>query len=216
MRDDAMTRGNDSMTEDFPAPGTAAEAERVDAIAAHMREIIRLLGEDPEREGLLRTPQRAARALWHCTQGYRQEPVEVLNGALFDAPGSGMVVVRDIEFYSMCEHHVLPFHGTVSIGYLPGGKILGLSKLARLVNLYARRLQVQERLTAELADALMELVPGCRGVAVSCRASHMCMMMRGVEKQLSSTVTLETRGAFDSEPSLMAQFAAMTGAPSAL
>lgn len=171
-------------------------SERIDAIAEHYRAIIELLGEDAEREGLKRTPYRAAKALVEVTQGYEQNPEEVVKQAMFDYSGKSMVIVKDIEFYSLCEHHILPFFGKVSVGYMPGGKIVGLSKVARVVNAVAKRLQVQERLTSELCDVLTRTL-GAKGVIVLCEAGHLCMKMRGVEKQESVTVTMEYSGAFE-------------------
>lgn len=181
------------------------ETRKIEKIASNIREIIELLGEDPTREGLLKTPVRAAKALWYMTSGYRCEPSSVMREALFDHEGSRMVIVKDIEFYSMCEHHILPFFGKVSIGYVPSGKIVGLSKLARIVNVFARRLQVQERLTAELCDEIRRAT-GAAGVMVVCNAQHMCMKMRGVEKQDSSTSTVEYNGCFGEDASLRAEF----------
>lgn len=182
-----------------------SENEKIERIAAHIEAIIRELGEDSAREGLLKTPVRAAKALWFATSGYRQDVGEILRAAQFRAEGSGMVIVRDIEFYSMCEHHILPFFGTVSIGYMPGEKIVGLSKIARMVDVFARRLQVQERFTIQLADTLRRELDA-RGVIVLCRGEHMCMKMRGVEKQHAATVTTEYNGVFASEPALRAEF----------
>ncbi len=158
-------------------------------------ELITGLGEDVGREGLVRTPQRVERSLRFLTSGYAQDPRQVINGALFAAESSEMVVLTGIEFYSLCEHHMLPFFGTASIGYVPGDKILGLSKFARVVDVYARRMQVQERMTAQIADALDDVLEP-QGLAVVTRASHLCMMMRGVEKQGSMTVTSAMRGIF--------------------
>lgn len=168
----------------------------IDKIAEHYKAILELIGEDPSREGLVKTPQRAAKALLENTVGYDMSGEEIIKAAVFDHPGSQMVVVKDIEFYSQCEHHVLPFFGKVSVAYIPDGKIVGLSKLARMVNVYARRLQVQERLTREICDTLAESLPN-KGVIVRCEAQHLCMKMRGVEKQESTTVTLEYSGAFE-------------------
>ena len=182
-----------------------SENEKIERIAAHIEAIIRELGEDSAREGLLKTPVRAAKALWFASSGYRQDAGEILRAAQFRAEGSGMVIVRDIEFYSMCEHHILPFFGTVSIGYMPGEKIVGLSKIARMVDVFARRLQVQERFTIQLADTLRRELDA-RGVIVLCRGEHMCMKMRGVEKQHAATVTTEYNGVFASEPALRAEF----------
>ena len=177
----------------------------VNEIATHIKAILELLGEDPSREGLVKTPIRAAKALWHATKGYRQSETEVVHDAVFTHEGKGMIIVRDIEFYSMCEHHVLPFFGKISIGYLPHGKVLGLSKLARLVDLFARRLQLQERLTEEVLRAIVRAT-GSDDVIVACTAEHLCMKMRGVEKQDSSTMTVETSGRFTSDASLRQQF----------
>lgn len=183
------------------------ESERIEAIAGHVDAIMRLLGENPEREGLVKTPVRAAKALWFLTSGYRADADATVRRALFTHKGSQMIVVKDIEFYSLCEHHILPFFGTVSVGYIPDGKIVGLSKIARLVNVYARRLQVQERFTAQLADSLLQML-GARGVIVKCTAGHLCMKMRGVEKQNSSTTTMHYNGVFVDDAALRAEFTA--------
>lgn len=164
-------------------------------IAGHYRRIIELIGEDPNREGLVKTPVRAAKALLDVTRGYREDPAKIIKSAVFSHEGSSIVVVKDIEFYSLCEHHILPFFGKVSIGYIPDGGMIGLSKLARLVDTFAHRLQVQERLTSEVCHTLMrELKP--KGVIVVCEAGHLCMKMRGVEKQDSVTTTMDYTGAF--------------------
>ncbi len=165
------------------------------SLAPLVSSIITRLGEDVEREGLLKTPERVSRSLKFITAGYHSSVDELVNGALFDAEGSEMVVVKGIEFYSMCEHHILPFFGQAAIGYIPGTKVLGLSKFARVVDLFARRLQLQERLTSQIADALVEVLQP-RGLAVVTEASHLCMMMRGVEKQGSTTRTSAMRGVF--------------------
>lgn len=175
--------------------------QRVAEIAARVSDIITLLGEDVDRPGLQKTPVRAAKALWFLTSGYRANPSDTLTSALFDAEGSRFVTVRDIEFYSMCEHHILPFFGTVSICYIPGDKIVGLSKIARLVNIYARRLQVQERFTSQLCAEIMDTL-GAKGVLVKCSAEHLCMKMRGVEKQHAATVTLDYAGLFATDSAL--------------
>ena len=180
----------------------------VNAVASHIEEIIRLLGENPEREGLKKTPLRAAKALYYITNGYRTNVDDVVNGAIFSHDGEGMIVVKDIEFYSQCEHHILPFFGKISIGYIPDGKMLGLSKLARIVDTFARRLQVQERLTKQVVDEVMR-VTGAKGAIARCDAQHLCMKMRGVEKQDSSTATMEMAGVFTSDPALVARFNAM-------
>lgn len=181
------------------------EEELTREIASHYEAILRLIGENPEREGLKKTPMRAAKALIDITVGYRQNPFEITQKAIFEHEGSKIVIVKDIEFYSMCEHHILPFFGKVSIGYIPKGKMIGLSKLARLVDVYARRLQVQERLTHEVCRILTEALPN-DGVIVKCEAEHLCMKMRGVEKQDSSTVTIDYTGRFAEDASLRYEF----------
>lgn len=181
--------------------------ELIDKIAAHYKAILELIGEDPNREGLAKTPCRAAKALLENTCGYAQDAQSVISSAIFDHPGSQMVIVKDIEFYSLCEHHILPFFGKISIGYIPDGKIVGLSKLARVVDVYARRLQVQERLTSEVCDAVAKALPN-KGVIVKCESAHMCMKMRGVEKQETTTSTMQYCGAF-SDPALRSQFFAL-------
>ncbi len=168
----------------------------IDKIAEHYKAIIELIDEDASREGLLKTPHRAAKALLENTCGYNQDATEIIGSAVFEHPGSQMVIVKDIEFYSLCEHHILPFFGKVSVGYIPDGKIVGLSKLARTVEAFARRLQVQERLTSEICEAVSKAMPN-KGVIVKCEAEHLCMKMRGVEKQDSTTVTLQYNGAFE-------------------
>ena len=158
-------------------------------------EMIRRLGDDPEREGLKRTPERVAQSLAFLTQGYAMKSEDVINGALFEECHQNMVLVKDIEMYSLCEHHLLPFFGKVHVAYIPKGKIVGLSKTARLVDVYARRLQVQERLTEQIAQAIWERVEP-EGVGVVVEAYHLCMMMRGVQKQNSKTITSAMRGSF--------------------
>lgn len=186
------------------------DEELVAQIAAHYKEIIRLIGENPEREGLVKTPVRAAKAMLDCTAGYRRDPMRIARQAIFEHAGSRIVIVRDIEFYSLCEHHILPFFGRVSVGYIPDGKMIGLSKLARIVDSFARRLQVQERLTAQICDLLSEALPN-KGVIVSCDAEHLCMKMRGVEKQESRTSTLEYSGLFAEQPELRTEFMTLAG-----
>jgi GTP cyclohydrolase I len=159
------------------------------------------LGEDPERDGLKRTPLRVAKAMDFLTSGYQTSIEEVVNEALFEDDTDEMVIVKDIEFYSLCEHHMLPFFGKAHIAYLPNGKIIGLSKMARIVDVFARRLQVQERMTGQIADTLMDILDA-RGVAVVVEGQHFCMMMRGVQKQDSSTVTKAMRGEFKTDPQL--------------
>jgi len=160
-----------------------------------MREVLVRLGEDPDREGLLRTPERFARAYQYLTKGYSESPEEILNGALFSVDYDEMVIVKDIEMFSLCEHHMLPFFGKVHIAYIPKGKVVGISKLPRLVEVFARRLQVQERLTVQIAESIQEAIQPL-GVGVVIEARHLCMMMRGVEKQHSATVTSSMLGAF--------------------
>ena len=189
--------------EDFEA--TPGDSERIEQMAAHIRALIELMGDDPTREGLVKTPVRAAKALLYATRGYRQNGGEGMRQAIFEYAGSQMVVVKDIEFYSMCEHHILPFFGRVSIGYLPDGKMIGLSKLARLVDVYAHRLQVQERLTAQVCEDVMKSLHAC-GAIVLCNGEHLCMKMRGVEKQHSSTTTVHYAGAFADELRLREEF----------
>jgi GTP cyclohydrolase I len=175
-------------------------------------QLLRALGEDPAREGLRRTPERVARALEFLTSGVRASPADVLNGAIFKESYRGVVLVRDIEFYSLCEHHLLPFHGRAHLAYLPNGRVIGLSKLPRLLDVHARRLQVQERLTDDVARAIDEAIRP-RGVAVVIEASHFCMMMRGVEKQESRTVTSAFLGAFERNADLRRDLLATVHGP---
>lgn len=181
------------------------DEQRTALIAEHYREILKLIGENPDREGLKRTPERAAKALMAITSGYNSDPSAIARRAIFEHEGSRIVVVKDIEFYSMCEHHILPFFGHISIGYIPKGKIVGLSKLPRIVECFARRLQVQENLTAQICNFLSKEIPN-DGVIVSCEAGHLCMKMRGVEKQDSTTLTLEYTGRFTEDPALRTEY----------
>jgi GTP cyclohydrolase I len=158
-------------------------------------ELITRLGEDPGRDGLIKTPQRTEQAMTYLTKGYREDAEKILRGALFDVDYDEMVIVRDIEVFSLCEHHMLPFFGKVHVAYIPNGKVIGLSKIPRLVEVFARRLQVQERLTRQIADSIQEAIEP-QGVGVVVEARHLCMMMRGVEKQHSSTVTSAMVGVF--------------------
>ncbi len=160
-----------------------------------LREMLVRLGEDPEREGLVQTPQRYAKALQDLTKGYREDPEQILHGALFSVDYDEMVIVKDIEMFSLCEHHMLPFFGKVHVAYIPKGKVIGLSKIARLVEVFARRLQVQERITVQIAETIQKVIQPL-GVGVVVEARHLCMMMRGVEKQHSATVTSSMLGAF--------------------
>ena len=170
-----------------------------------VRDMLELVGEDPARDGLAKTPERVERAMRWLTRGYAMDAAEVIGDALFEEDHQNMIVVRDIEFYSMCEHHMLPFFGKAHVAYIPDGRIVGLSKVARVVEVFARRLQVQERLTDQIAEALEEaLAP--RGVGVVLEASHFCMMMRGVEKQGSRTLTSALRGAFREDASTRDEF----------
>ena len=172
---------------------------------ALVRSMLHEIGEDPDREGLRRTPLRVAKAMDFLTSGYQLSAAEIIKKALFAEDVKEMVVIRDIEFYSMCEHHMLPFFGHAHVGYLPNGKVVGLSKVARVVDCFARRLQVQERLTNQVADALIEHL-GAHGVAVVMEASHTCMMMRGVQKQRSTTVSSAMRGSFETNQLTRAEF----------
>lgn len=171
----------------------------------HFRAIIEAIGENPEREGLLRTPQRAAKAMEFLTQGYEKDVDEIVNGAVFDSSNEEMVIVRDIELYSLCEHHLLPFIGKCHVAYLPHGKVIGLSKIPRIVDMYARRLQIQENLTQQIARCI-EGVTHAKGVAVVIEAKHLCAMMRGVEKQNSVMITSMMIGQFREDPRTRQEF----------
>ena len=164
------------------------DAQRIERLAYHYREILALLGEDPEREGLIKSPERIAKAMSFVTKGYSEDPIEIIKSATFSEEYNHMVLVKDIELFSMCEHHMMPFIGKAHVAYIPNGKITGLSKIARVVECFARRLQVQERLTVQIRDCIKEAL-NPMGVAVVIEASHMCMQMRGVEKQASATTT---------------------------
>jgi GTP cyclohydrolase IA len=163
------------------------------------REVLKRIGEDPERDGLLSTPARVEKSMSFLTRGYEQDATEILRGAMFDVDYDEMVIVKDVEMYSLCEHHMLPFFGRVHVAYIPNGKVIGLSKIPRLIDVFARRLQVQERLTRQVADAIQEAIEP-RGVGVVIEARHLCMMMRGVEKQQSTTVTSAMVGCFRDQP----------------
>jgi GTP cyclohydrolase I len=170
-----------------------------------VRELLTQLGENPSREGLLKTPARVAEALKFLTKGYAEDAKQLLNGAVFKEPYSEMVIVKDIDFFSMCEHHLLPFYGKIHVAYIPNGKIIGLSKIPRLVEMFSRRLQVQERLTQEVAQTIYDaLRPD--GVGVVCEARHMCMMMRGVEKQNSLATTSAMLGVFRNDIKTRSEF----------
>ncbi len=172
------------------------EPEAIARIAAHYSSILTDLGEDPQREGLLKTPERVAKALQYLTHGYDLDPAEILRSAMFTEEYQQMVIVRDIEIYSMCEHHMLPFFGKAHIAYIPKGRIVGLSKLPRVVDAFARRLQVQERLTVQIRDCIDETLQPA-GVAVVIEAQHLCMIMRGIQKQHSTTLTSAFTGEFN-------------------
>lgn len=174
----------------------------------HIREILKAMGEDPEREGLLKTPQRVAQALSFLTRGYEMDPAKVINDALFTEDYEEMIVQKDIDFYSLCEHHLLPFFGKAHVAYIPHHKIVGISKLARLVDVYARRLQTQEHMTSQIATAIEEIL-NPRGVAVMLEAEHMCMSVRGVEKPGSSTITTQFTGSFRDNPDDQVRFITM-------
>lgn len=174
------------------------------ALAEQMKVLLRAVGETPERDGLVKTPERFLKAFSYLTQGYNESPTEIVGGALFDAPYNDMVIVKNIEFYSLCEHHLVPFFGRCHVGYLPHGKVIGLSKIPRIVDAYARRLQVQERLTSQISECLMKEL-GALGVGVVMQGHHLCMMMRGVEKQGAETMTSSLLGDFRN-PSTRAEF----------
>jgi GTP cyclohydrolase I len=174
--------------------------------------VLELLGEDPKREGLLKTPNRVAKALKFLTEGYDQDPQEILNQALFTTSNDEMVLVRDIEFYSMCEHHMLPIIGRAHVAYIPDGKVVGLSKIPRIVNVYARRLQIQEQMTEQIADAILSTIKP-KGVAVVIHARHMCMEMRGVQKINSTTVSSALRGLFKSDERTRNEFYNLINTP---
>lgn len=192
--------------DDFAVDGNLVEYETM------VRRQLELIGEDPDREGLLKTPSRVAKAQMWLTRGYSQTAAEVIGDALFAEDHENMVMVRDIEMYSMCEHHMLPFFGKVHIAYIPNGKIVGLSKLPRVVEVFARRLQVQERLGEQIADALEEVLQP-KGVGVVIEAVHLCMMMRGVEKQSSRTITSSMRGLFRDDAKTRSEFLRLAHAP---
>ncbi|MGI6460576.1 MAG: GTP cyclohydrolase I FolE [Candidatus Hydrogenedentales bacterium] len=190
------------MTKDYNVP----------RVAELVRQLLIELGEDPEREGLLRTPERVAKALEYLSSGYRADMDALVNKALFEASTNNMIICRDIEVYSLCEHHMLPFYGRCHIGYIARKKVLGLSKLARIVDYYARRLQIQERLTAQVARQVMDLT-GAEGVGVVMESKHLCMMMRGVEKQNSIMTTSSVLGSFHNDEPTRAEFLNLIAKP---
>jgi len=181
-------------------------------IAGHLRDVLRLLGENPSREGLARTPERSEKALRFLTSGYTTSLEEIVNEAVFSVKIDEMVIVKDIEFFSMCEHHLLPFYGKVHVAYLPKDKVIGLSKIPRIINMFARRLQLQERLTHQIAEAVSSVISP-RGVGVLVEARHFCMMMRGVEKQHSGTITSTMLGDFRSSKATRDEFLALVNRP---
>ena len=186
------------------------EKRAIATMTDRFRDIITLLGENVQREGLARTPERAAKAFYFLTRGYRQDISELINEAVFTSDTDEMVIVRNIEMYSMCEHHLLPFIGKCNVAYLPDGKVLGLSKIARIVDFYARRLQIQEVLTKQIAECVQSAIGG-KGVGVVIEAQHMCMMMRGVEKQNSTMTTSCMLGNFRSHPQTRNEFLRLLG-----
>ncbi|MBO7282997.1 MAG: GTP cyclohydrolase I FolE [Alistipes sp.] len=179
--------------------------DKIEELMVHYREILRLLGEDPDREGLIKTPERVAKAMSFITKGYAQDPIAILRSAMFKEEYQQMVLVKDIELFSVCEHHMLPFIGKAHVAYIPNGHITGLSKIARVVECFARRLQVQERLTVQIRDSIQQALNPL-GVAVVIEASHTCMQMRGVEKQRSVTTTSAFTGVFLSDPRTRDEF----------
>ena len=201
-------KGGDTLDEERDDPGASGDATEVanPALANLVRQQLALIGEDPEREGLLNTPTRVARTLQWLTRGYRTEVKDVIGTGVFRSEGHrNMVMVRDIELYSLCEHHMLPFFGKAHVAYIPNGHIVGLSKIPRIVEVFARRLQVQERLTDQIASALNDALQPT-GVGVVIEAYHLCMMMRGVEKQNSRTITSALRGVFKDDPKTREEF----------
>lgn len=185
--------------------GELYNPETIERLKEHYTEVLRLLGEDPEREGLIKTPERMAKAMCFLTKGYAEDPLEIIRSAMFREEYKQMVLVKDIELYSMCEHHLLPFYGKAHVAYIPNGYITGLSKIARIVECFARRLQVQERLTVQIRDSIQQALNPI-GVAVVIEASHTCMQMRGVEKQRSVTTTSAFTGIFLSDPRTRDEF----------
>lgn len=180
-------------------------AESPDTVAKHMRKILELIGENPDRDGLRHTPERFEKALRFLTSGYHQDPEKLLNGAMFSVCYDQMVLVKDIEFYSLCEHHLLPFFGKCHVAYIPDKRVVGLSKIPRLVNMFARRLQIQERLTNQIANAIQAKIAPL-GVGVVIEGRHLCMVMRGVEKENSHTVTSAMLGSFKDNPKTREEF----------
>ena len=186
------------------------DSERIEQLMSHYREILRLLGEDPEREGLIKTPERVAKAMSFITKGYGQDPIAILQSAMFKEEYQQMVLVKDLELFSVCEHHMLPFIGKAHVAYIPNGYITGLSKIARVVECFARRLQVQERLTVQIRDCIQEALNPL-GVAVVIEAGHTCMQMRGIQKQNSVTTTSAFTGTFLSDHRTREEFLNLIG-----
>lgn len=201
----SLTKKEVSMAQPALVQGPAAEGLSGVSTEDLYRELIGRFGEDATRDGLLRTPERVRKAMEFLTKGYKEHASEILRGAMFDVDYDEMVIVKDVEVFSLCEHHMLPFFGRVHVAYIPHGKVIGLSKIARLVDVFARRLQVQERLTRQIADAIQEAIEP-QGVGVVFEARHLCMMMRGVEKQHSSTVTSAMLGTFRTEQQTRHEF----------
>jgi GTP cyclohydrolase I len=179
--------------------------ETSDPIEGYVHALLKELGEDPGRDGLIKTPGRVARAFRFLTEGYHRDPREILNDALFEVSYDEMVVVKDIDFYSLCEHHLIPFFGRAHVAYIPNGKVVGLSKIPRLVEMFARRLQVQERMTTEIAETIEEVLSP-KGVGVVVEASHLCMMMRGVERQNAYAISSSLKGSFNEDPKTRSEF----------
>jgi GTP cyclohydrolase I len=194
-----------TFTEDLVAPGAEIDKRNFELVEKAYHTLLEAIGENTDRQGLVRTPIRAARALEFLTQGYRQNLDQIVNGAIFDSEASEIILVKDIELYSLCEHHLLPFIGRAHVAYIPNGKVIGLSKIARIVDVFARRLQIQENLTTQIAESLMDaLAPS--GVAVVVEAKHLCMMMRGVEKQNSVMKTSCLLGTFKDDARTRSEF----------
>ncbi len=196
--------------ERFTRETSRLDEQQLDALSESFHQILEAIGEDVSRQGLLKTPDRAARAFEFLTQGYRQRVEDIVNGAIFDSDASEIILVKDIELYSMCEHHLLPFIGRAHVAYIPNGKVIGLSKVARIVDVFARRFQIQENLTTQIADALMETLHP-NGVAVVIDAKHLCMMMRGVEKQNSVMKTSCLLGSFKDDARTRSEFLSLLG-----
>jgi GTP cyclohydrolase I len=200
-----MNVRNTAIAEDFIPPREKIDNRKLEVLEDAYRTLLEAIGEDPDRQGLSRTPIRAARALEFLTQGYRQNLDQIVNDAVFDSAASEIILVKDIELYSLCEHHLLPFIGRAHVAYIPNGKVIGLSKVARIVDIFARRLQIQENLTTQIAESLMNCLEPS-GVAVVVEAKHLCMMMRGVEKQNSIMKTSCLLGSFKDDARTRSEF----------